>query len=219
MKLTLITDNELTPQLRHVRKWLSAAAELRASLYEHDGYPFDPLGLSETATVGFLAAAAGRADLYALTEYPELECRRSNGSRLGRCDLWVASDDESLHWMVEFKVCWYRPRSQKDTLWKRMEEAIECAKTRSSKEADERWACTVFGPNEDWSSLTSADRKKWKSPGLITELGQEKVDLAFRVDGAAGPVFLLFKRVKRGASAPKQKSRQQPDRKLALNAA
>lgn len=89
-------------------RWLKAADRMRTHLYE-SGNGFDPLRYNETATVGFLVAAAGRARMLALPEFTEdRETLPEGRVRAGRCDLWLASEDWEIEWLLGVAIVTYR---------------------------------------------------------------------------------------------------------------
>ncbi|NML07726.1 hypothetical protein [Sphingomonas sp. G-3-2-10] len=148
--------------------------------------------------MGFLVAAAGRAGLFALPEFTEDNRRLPEGRvRAGRCDLWIASEDWEINWLIEFKLGWYGPRAR-DGLVTPMNAAIKCAFDRDRSEADDRWACVVYAPGRRWVDETPAKRKAWRSHAEVERLA-ESVDIAFEINGPAGPAHLLMKKIPRGA--------------------
>ncbi|WP_375393488.1 hypothetical protein [uncultured Sphingomonas sp.] len=202
MNLRRITGNLSTREGRFCRRWLEAASEMRDHLFA-DGEGFDPFRYNETATVGFLVAAAGRAGLLALPEFTEDHRKLPEGRvRAGRCDLWLASEDLSINWLLEFKLGWYGPRAR-DGLVTPMNKAIDCAFARDRDEADERWACVVYAPGRRWVDETPAERARWKSHATVDRLATF-VDLAFEIGGPAGPAHVLLRRIPRGARVPER---------------
>lgn len=172
-------------------RWFAAADELRSMIYA-SGEGFDPFDFNETATVGILAVAAGRAGLMALPEFVETNRQLPEGRvRAGRCDLWIADPDWKMDWLIEFKVRWFRPHDDKK-LVNKMNEAIRAVCERDRQEAKDRWACTVYAPAYDVAG--SNDPSAWPSLGRIENLA-ERVDLAFRMDGGRCPVFILMRRI------------------------
>lgn len=170
---------------------------MRDHLYD-EGSGFDPFRYNETATVGLLVAAAGRAGLYALPEFTEDNRKLPDGRlRAGRCDLWIASEDWEIDWLIEFKLGWYGPRARAN-LTKPMNAAIRCALARDPQEANERWACVVYVPRKRLAGEMLANCKLWESYTELERLAAS-VDLAFEIDGSAGPVHMLMKRIPRGA--------------------
>lgn len=121
------------------KRWLTAADSLRAHLHD-EGERFDPFRYNETATVGFLVAAAGRARMLALPEFTE-DCKNLPEGRVraGRCDLWLASEDWKINWLLEFKQRWYGPGSRRGLVTS-LNDAIKCAVDRDKREANVRWA-------------------------------------------------------------------------------
>jgi len=199
MALRHIHGDLRTIEGKFCRQWLEAAAAMRDHLYE-DGNGFDPFRYNETATVGFLVAAAGRAGFFALPEFTESNRRLPEGRvRAGRCDMWLASEDWQVNWLLEFKLGWYGPRAR-DGLVTSMNAAIKCAFDRDRAEADERWACVVYAPGRRWVDEKPAQRAKWQSHAMVDKLGA-KVSLAFEINGRAGPAHVLLQNIPRGARA------------------
>lgn len=193
MALKHIRGNRATLDVKLCEAWLAAAADMRDHLFE-DGAGFDPFRYNETATVGFLVAAAGRAGLLALPEFTEENRRLPEGRvRAGRCDLWIASPDWRIQWLIEFKLGWYGPRARHG-LVRPMNAAIGCAFGRDRAEADERWACVVYAPGARWVDETPAQRAKWASHARVDQLARH-VDVAFEIGGAAGPAHVLLRRI------------------------
>lgn len=193
MALRRVSGKLSTREGRFCRRWLQAASEMRDHLFE-DGNGFDPFRYNETATVGFLVAAAGRAGMYALPEFTEDNRKLPEGRvRAGRCDLWVASEDWSINWLIEFKLGWYGPNAR-NGLVTPMNKAIGCAFDRDRGEAEDRWGCAVYSPGRRWIKESAPARAKWKSHARIDELANS-VDFAFEIGGPAGPAHVLMKRI------------------------
>lgn len=185
-----------TVEGKFCRQWIEAADDMRNHLFTEGG-GFDPLRYNETATVGFLVAAAGRAGLFAMPEFLEDSARLPEGRvRAGRCDLWLAPADWTFDWVLEFKLFWYGPDARAGLITA-MNKAVDCAFGRSRSEASDRWAATVYCPNSRWFARR-ADHAAWTSPARIERLCGE-VDLAFLLGGPAAPAYLLLKRIARGA--------------------
>jgi hypothetical protein len=77
-------------------RWLGTAAKMRQD-WCLTAPRDDPFAYNETASLSFLACAAGRAGMVALAEY----CAPKQRTTRGRCDFWL-SDDET-EWVIEFK--------------------------------------------------------------------------------------------------------------------
>jgi hypothetical protein len=197
MTLRHIRGDLRTTEGKFCHRWLKAAAGMRDHLFD-EGNGFDPFRYNETATVGFLVAAAGRAGFFALPEFTEDNRRLPEGRvRAGRCDMWLASEDWKVNWLIEFKLGWYGPRSR-DGLVTPMNAAIKCAFERDRGEADERWACVVYSPGKRWINENAVQRAKWRSHAMVDEFA-ESADIAFEISGTAGPAHVLLKRIPRGA--------------------
>jgi hypothetical protein len=197
MGLHVIQRGSDDEALSFCKRWLATADRLREHLHD-GGEGFDPFRYNETATVGFLVAAAGRARMLALPEFTE-DCENLPAGRVraGRCDLWLASEDWRINWLMEFKQCWYGPRSRRGLVTS-LNDAIKCAVDRDKREADVRWAVTVYCPFDKWYEQDERARAAWASANAITDLATH-VDLAFRFDGTPGPTYMLLKRLPGGA--------------------
>lgn len=193
MTVELIQGDRRTSNVRFCERWLSAADELREQIFDNGG-GFDALRYNETATVGFLVAAAGRAKFLALPEFAENNRRLPQGRvRAGRCDLWIANEDWSVNWMIEFKVSWFGPRSQKG-LVSRMNEAVKDAFGRDRQEAADRWGCVVYCPSASWNKSDN-DKNQICTGNPGVERLSNFVDLGFKISGSAGVSYILFKRI------------------------
>jgi hypothetical protein len=196
-----IIQGEAGPDVRFLRRWLRRASQLRDLLHA-DGEGFDPLSYNETATVGFLVAAAGRANLLSLPEFTETNRKLPEGRvRAGRCDMWIASEDWEINWLLEFKIAFYGPRAGIG-LVRRLNEAVQNVFDRDREEAGRRFGCAVFCPREEWLDLDDEERATWKTPATIERLATH-VDFAIRFDDLAGPAYLLLKEVPRRAGSAK----------------
>lgn len=202
MALRHIKGKLSTCDARFCREWLQAASDMRDQLYV-DGEGFDPFRYNETATVGFLVAAAGRAGMFALPKFTEQNRRLPGGRvRAGRCDLWIGSADWRIQWLIEFKLGWYGPRAR-DGLVTPMNAEIRCAFGRDSLEVNERWACVVYAPGRRWLNETAVQRSWWASHAEVDRLA-EHVDIAFEIGGSAGPAHVLLKRIPARARVPER---------------
>lgn len=201
MALQCLKGDKDEDATRLCARWLKAADRMRTHLFE-SGNGFDPLRYNETATVGFLVAAAGRARMLALPEFTEdRETLPEGRVRAGRCDLWLASEDWEIEWLLEFKLCWYGPSSRRG-LVSRLNSAIKCAIDRDKDEASDRWGVVVYCPIDKWYDEPGS-RDGWKSPGRLARLANS-VDMAFHLTSPAGPVYFLFKKLPRGARSAKR---------------
>ena len=138
MAVERIQGDGRTAEVRFCQRWLNAANELRDQLFE-DGQGFDPFRYNETATVGFLVAAAGRANMLALPEFAENNRNLPKGRvRAGRRDLWLANRDWTINWVIEFKLNWFGQRSRRGLVTP-LNGAIGNAFDRDRQEAGDRW--------------------------------------------------------------------------------
>jgi hypothetical protein len=193
MAIERIKGDGRTVEARLSEQWLCAANELREHLFD-GGQGFDPFRYNETATVGFLVAAAGRAKMFALPEFAENHRRLPEGRvRAGRCDLWLADEDWTINWLIEFKLNWFGRRSRRGLVTP-LNKAIQNAFDRDREEAEDRWGCVVYCPAPQWFELGETDRQSWTTPTTIERLASF-VDLAFKFSGAASPAYILMKKV------------------------
>lgn len=193
MVLTLLPGaDDRSADARFCKRWLSAADELRTQM-DHGGEGLDPFLYNETATVGLLVAAAGRARFMALPEFVENNRALPEGRvRAGRCDLWLASADWSIDWLVEFKQCWYGPRPR-TTLIDRLNAAIKAVFERDRQESRDRWGCAVYVPGP--SSFEKGCRRDAWTAGANLERLARHVELGFKLEGADAPVYLLLRKI------------------------
>lgn len=169
--------------------WMRAAGKMRVELWEN--WEFDPLRFNETAMVGFLVAAAGRAGLLAFPEYAESDRRLPEGRvRAGRCDLWLATPDGEMSEVIEFKLCWFGPRGRKGLL-RPLNAAIDDVCKRDPREAPGRLAAAVYCP---WSQNGLENCHSWKAHANIRALASH-VDFAFAIPGGECTTYFLFKSV------------------------
>lgn len=200
MGLRHISGKLSTREGKFCQSWLQAASDMRDHLFE-DGNGFDPFRYNETATVGFLVAAAGRAGHFALPEFTEDNRKLPEGRvRAGRCDLWLASENWAVNWLIEFKLGWYGPNARSG-LVTHMNNAIGCAFARDRTEADHRLGCVVYAPGRRWVKESPAKRAGWKSHDRVDALAAS-VDYAFEISGPAGPAHVLLKKIPQRAVKP-----------------
>ena len=185
------------------RKVLRAAEAMRDELVFE--WKFDPLGYNETASVGFLTGAAGRAGLLPLPEFKETNDRLPAGrTHAGRCDLWLGDSRTGNDLIVEAKQGWYLPNTRR-RLVTALNGAVQAAFHRARTEAKSRYACLICVPwtpemarrrdgtdrfpSGTYEPDAFAPARRYLA-GLV-----EQSDLAFRMDGTERPVTFIFRRV------------------------
>ena len=169
--------------------WLRQLPRLRKQY--SDVFEFDPLRSNETASVGLLATAAGRAGLLTMAEYVAWKRAPGRGRpyRNGRCDLWVGHADSGTSWAFEFKQHFCANRCRPATLTKHLDRAREDARQVDSQEADRRFGgLIVSGWIDDPLPEMTVD--------AIEELARAST-FSCRVGGGSAPVWLLFDEVGR----------------------
>jgi hypothetical protein len=94
--IEMLTGKEHGPEFRLWSSWVATAAKMRRG-WIRSAPTDDPFAYNETASLSFLACAAGRAGFLALADY----CTPKRHSSNGRCDFWLAA--ERYEWVFEFK--------------------------------------------------------------------------------------------------------------------
>jgi len=193
MGISVFKGDRGSAEVRFCLPWLRAASKLRQTLYA-DGEGFDPFSYNETAAVGHLVSAAGRAGYLALPEFTENNRRLPAGRyRAGRCDLWLASPEQDVQWLMEFKLCKLVPGAKKGLITP-INEAMQDVFDRDRQEAQDRWGCVIYCLEEPWETLDQEAKDEFQSLGRLEVLA-DYVDLAFRFNDDVGPAYLLMKRL------------------------
>jgi hypothetical protein len=142
-----IAGADQTDEFRLLSQWFQQVCEIRERFATCMSADFDPLGSNETASVGFLAAAASRAGLLTLTDYVSIkrgwEARAPY--RLGRCDLWLADPLRQLSWAFEFKQGLIGRGTRLAKVGKLLDQACFDARRVDRLEADHRYGALVIG--------------------------------------------------------------------------
>lgn len=193
----LNASQKLTAERREWPKWMRAAAKLREECWHTFG--FDPFSYNETAIVGHLVAAAGRAGFASLPEYAEDKTHRSAGAKGGRCDLWLGHAEGAMDWAFEFKRGWMLPgTTTRMNGWLRS--AREAAEDRNKEEASKRIAAVAYipelhpMPTGDYPEIEFTKDSHGKAYSQLNTIIEES-DLAYRIDGGSRPVFIVFSAV------------------------
>ena len=163
--------------------WLRQLPRLRRQFANR--FDFDPLRYNETASVGLLATAAGRAGFLTLTEYVADKRAPGRGRpyRDGRCDLWLGHAESGAAWAIEFKQLFCAARCRPATLEGQLRLACEDAWQVDAVEGRRFGALIVSGWLDD--ALPVATVK------TIEELAAGTT-YSCRVGGGSSPVWLLF---------------------------
>lgn len=122
--------------------------------------------------------------------------QRGRPYKNGRCDLWVADVDSPCAWAFEFKQYFLGPRFQNDALKKQLDAAYSDAEQLSWEEADHRFGGIILAPqkteiNGEWGHNLDEDAVE-----RVDQMCRNDADVAFRVSGPSGPIWLAFKEVK-----------------------
>lgn len=182
----LLTGDSRTREVKHWEIWISRVPAIRRKFlrWVED---FDPFHWNETASVAVLANAAAQAGYLAHTEYvlSKRQPTRGRPFKRGRCDLWIADVDRGISWAFEAKQHWAAARIRQTTFDGQLERAYADAKQIDSNEADRRVGCLIVVPGQ--SQLQTGD--------IVTHFDQLclSADVAFRIGGGVGAVWLAFK--------------------------
>jgi hypothetical protein len=163
--------------------WLRQLPRLRKQVA--NAFDFDPLRYNETASVGLLATAAGRAGFLTLAEFVSDKRAPGRGRpyRNGRCDLWLGHADTGAAWAIEFKQLFCAARCRPMTLEDQLRRACEDAWQVDAVEGRRFGALIVSGWLED--ALPIATVKSIETLAAATAY-------SCRVGGGTAPVWLLF---------------------------
>lgn len=186
--MQLLSGDGRSREARLWTTWLRQLPRLRKQYFE--AFEFDPLRSNETASVGLLATAAGRAGLLTMAEYVTWKRALSRGRpyRGGRCDLWVGDPRSGTSWAFEVKQHFCSKRCRPSTLAKHLDRACKDARQVDSLEADRRFGVLIVSGCAD-DSLPEA------TVTVINNLAAA-CTYSWRVDGGSAPVWLLFREVR-----------------------
>ncbi|MCA0941990.1 hypothetical protein LCM28_19110 [Salipiger pacificus] len=187
-KSHLIVGDARTKEVKQWEKWFGVIPHLRDRFYRSP-YELDPFYWNETASVACLGNAATMADFVALTEYvlPKRQAARGRPFRRGRCDLWVANVDQAYSWVFEFKQHFANPDIRQSTFESQLQKAHDDAKSVDRYEGDRRFGGLILAPKK-------FDHLEEEEIDYYDELCSA-ADIAYRVSGALGPVWLAFAKV------------------------
>lgn len=181
---TLAGDGR-TREARHWSEWLRRVPAIRRQFCRWAD-DFDPFRSNEAASVAVLANAASRAGYLAHTEYVALKRHAMRGRpfRPGRCDLWVADVESQTSWAFEVKQHFAAAKIRETTFRGRLDLARRDARAVDRDEADRRVGCLIAVPGEHVVQTSE----------LITHFDGlcEEADVAFRIGGGVGSVWLAF---------------------------
>lgn len=169
-------------------RWFQQVCRSRARFASCMSSDFDPLGSNETASVGFLAAAASRSGLLTLTDYVSI--KRGWGPlaphRLGRCDLWLADPKRQISWVFEFKQGLVGRGARPATMSKLLDQACCDAKRVDRLEADHRYGALIVAVQEP-KALSDVESD-------LDRLSSE-ASYCCRLSGGPAPAWIYLKSV------------------------
>ena len=166
-------------------RWFRQVGQIRQRFARCMSTDFDPLGSNETASVGFLAAAASRSGLLTLTDYVSIKrgWEARIPYRLGRCDLWVADPRRQISWAFEFKQGLIGRGARVAKLGKLLDQACSDATRLDRLEADNRFGALVIGFYNGTQSENYEDD--------LREISA-RTSYCCRIGGGAAPVWIYL---------------------------
>jgi hypothetical protein len=175
-------------EFRLFSRWFHQVCRIRERFALCMSANFDPLCSNETASVGFLAAAASRSGLLTLTDYVSVKRGGGWGApyRPGRCDLWVADPDRELSWAFEFKQGLFGRGTRLATIGRLLDQACFDAGRVDRFEADHRYGGLIVAV-QDSGSLTEANI-------CLAQLAP-RTSYCCRLGGSQMPVWVFLARV------------------------
>jgi hypothetical protein len=183
-----IAGADQSDEFRLLSRWFKQVCVTRERFVSCMPADFDPLASNETASVGFLAAAASRTGLLTLTDYVSIKrgWEARTPYRLGRCDLWVADPRRQHSWAFEFKQGLVRRGTRLAKVSKLLDQACSDARRIDRLEADHRYGALVLAFE---NNVHSEDL----SEGL-RELSARS-SYCCRLCGGAAPVWIYLESV------------------------
>lgn len=182
----LLVGDRRTREVKHWTEWFRRVPAIRRKFCRWS-QDFDPFHSNEAASVAVLANAAAQAGYLAHTEYVALKRHASRGRpfRQGRCDLWVAEVAEEISWAFEVKQQFAAAGLRRGTFEAKLDRASKDAREVDRNEADRRVGCLVTVPRSDV-------KPSEEFIAHVDELNADG-DVAFRIAGRMGPVWLTFR--------------------------
>ncbi len=181
---TLAGDGR-TREAKHWSEWLRRVPAIRRQFHQWADN-FDPFRSNEAASVAVLANAASRAGYLAHTEYVALKRHVTRGRpfRPGRCDLWIAHVASETSWAFEVKQHFAAAKIRETTFRARLDLARRDAQCVDRDEADRRVGCLITVPSE----------RVVQTAELVAHFDElcKRADVAFRISGGVGSVWLAF---------------------------
>lgn len=183
-----IVGRDDTDEFRLLSRWFQQVCRIRERFATCMSADFDPLDSNETASVGFLAAAASRSGLLTLTDYVSIKrgWETRTPYRTGRCDLWVADPGRQLSWAFEFKQGHFGRGMRLAKISKLLDQACFDARRVDRLEADHRYGALIVG----------SDRRSHTDE---LESGMRKISAqatyCCKISGGAHPVWIFLESV------------------------
>lgn len=184
--VALIEGDRRTREAKQWSGWMRELQKVRDRLYS-SYYEIDPILWNETASVATLTNAASMAGFFTLTEYIISKRANTRGRpfRSGRCDAWIADIDQNRSWAFEFKQRPFRPGTHQSTFDKHLQDAYDNARSIDPNEGGRRVGGLIMVP----------DHPELRCEKTVRNCDRlcASADLAYRVDGGEGPIWLAFK--------------------------
>lgn len=141
-----IVGADATDEFRLLARWFRQVSRIRDQFAQCMSVDFDPLRVNETASVGFMAAAASRSGLLTLTDYMSVKrgWEKREPYRVGRCDLWVGDPDRQRSWAFEFKQGAVGRTTRPDKIRQLSDQACQDARRVDRLEAHRRFGGLVL---------------------------------------------------------------------------
>ena len=183
--LTMLAGDGRSREAKQWPKWFAKVPSIRQKFYVWSN-DFDPFQFNEASSVAVLANAATLAGYLSQTEYivDKRHSTRGRPWRNGRCDLWVADPKSEHSWAFEAKQHFAATNLREETFLKHLQRAYNDAKAVDRNEADDLVGCLIVTPRANAVVSTL----KARMDGICS-----KAELAFRIDGKLGPIWLAFK--------------------------
>ncbi|NNM77974.1 hypothetical protein HJG53_13785 [Sphingomonas sp. ID1715] len=187
--LRWLTGNERSHEFHLLTRWFRQVLRLRERFAECVFAGVDPLSINETASVGFLAAAASLTGCLALTDYATLKrgLVRSAQYRRGRCDLWIADPRSDLSWAFEFKQGLFNSGTRLATIEALLDHACSDARQINDLEAHVRFGGAII-------VVEPCAAKRFDHEIRLVELAA-RASFCCRIEGGSIPVWVYLEAV------------------------
>lgn len=187
--LNWIAGKEPRGEFHLLTRWFRQVLRLRARFAECVFSGVDPLSINETASVGFLAAAASLSGFLPLTDYATLKRGLVQGSRYrrGRCDLWIADPGSNVAWAFEFKQGLFTSGTRIATIEALLNNACSDARQITGLEAHVRFGGAIV-------AVEPCASNRFAHEVRLAELAN-RASFCCRLGGGRMPVWLYLEAV------------------------